>query len=180
MELIDEKIFKFAYVLAFRDATMRKAYPNSSDENKKECMRNAKTIVQNALNAFLSEDVFNPVVYINQIYKETEKYAFSFGNSQKLLNMFFKYLYIGGSFDPKMKKKFDACDCPIDGVMIKIIRENPRVSTEFKKVFPSEFAWSKKLTPEKYNVFQEEVDRLKEEGTSRLKFDFDNWDPESK
>ena len=38
MELIDERIFKFAYVLAFRDATMRKAYKNDSD-NKKQSKR---------------------------------------------------------------------------------------------------------------------------------------------
>lgn len=178
MELIEEDIFKFAYVLAFRDATMRKAYQNDSDD-KKACKENAKTVVNDALKVFLSDKVFMPMEYIDGILDKTKDNGFSFGNAQKLLNMFFKYLYIGGSFDPKMKKKFDACDCPIDGVMIKIIRENPRVSTEFKKVFPSDFPWSKKLTPEKYNVFQEEVDRLKDEGTSRLKFDFDNWDPES-
>ena len=109
---IKDKIFDFAYELAFR---------NSSDAYMKAKIiirKKAKDSVKEYVNGVVAGEFpdFNEAAQkINKCVADPE---FRFGNIQKLLNMTIKYIYIGYYTNPDIRNNFKKCHCPMDGIML--------------------------------------------------------------
>ena len=133
MDKTDEAIFDFAYELALRDAASQKAYEGGLD-----CLRacaEAKLAVRDYIETILSADKSVELDWAEKEFDKTENKVrraidpesdknspatrrFTFGNSQKLINMTAKYLYIS-TFQAKDKReRFRLFHCPMDSIMI--------------------------------------------------------------
>ncbi len=135
-DTIQDTVFDFAYETAFRDATMRKAFPKYDDNdelfhNRKENAKvDARKFVRDYIDAIFNDknSDFLVIGTINAVCEATEKYKFTFGNAQKLVNMTAKYMYLSiygmdGYERERYREKFKYCHCPMDGRMIKNLRE---------------------------------------------------------
>lgn len=109
--------------------------------------------------------------YNNQIYtindsneNKREKSVFSFGKTQKVVNMFFKYLYTFKNELHLRDDYFTKCDCPIDSKILTKLK--------IKNIY-----WSKLDDIEEYKSIQKRIDEeIKKKGLKyRLDFDFENW-----
>ena len=125
MNVIQEKMFDFIYTMSLRDSILRNAYKFP----KKELFNNnhAKNLLRNYLNKVLEGQPF----CFNDIERAIEtsflnflgNNNFTFGNSQKLVNMTFKYAYLFCYKNEKLKIYFTNCHCPMDNIMINIAIE---------------------------------------------------------
>ncbi len=111
----DERV-KFCYLLAFKDATLRGAYKRQDEREslKKDVMQSMKKYVKNA------DPLEDVDAFISAVYDENRKKytAFSYGNAQKAVNMFLKYLYCATIFNAEAEAAFKNCHCPVDSVII--------------------------------------------------------------
>ncbi len=89
---VDNNIFDFSYTLAFRDATMRNAYPSYEGEpdehyhkRKQRVLKESKEKVRTYIKDIFEGNKPNPIDTIKNICNE--QYNFTFGNAQKLVNM---------------------------------------------------------------------------------------------
>ena len=92
-----EKIFEFVYLMAFRDATMRRAFPKKTEESEEEynSFLKAKGPARKFIDKLLAgSDDIEPETYMLEICRVVKTYGFTFGNAQKLINMLSKYMYI--------------------------------------------------------------------------------------
>ncbi len=134
---INDKIFDFAYSMAFRDATMRNAFPMFDSEKKRENGTNvfrdrkrkikdySKGIVRDYIDEILADKEPDPLNTIKKLCNgENKKQGFSFGNAQKLVNMTAKYMFLSAYGDSQQRKKFKNCHCPMDGVMMERLKDN--------------------------------------------------------
>ena len=180
---IDEKIFAFAYGMAFRDATLRKAFPkteNESDdtfhERKKRVFKDSKGKVKKYINDIFRKQYPDPLKVIEALCKN--KNGFTFGNAQKLVNMTAKYMFLATYTYKSKKELFKNCHCPMDGVMMNKLSE---ILQEKEQISHKE-AWSRMSIidgkiPEEYLYFQEKVGKYAEsEGISPIEVDFCLWD----
>lgn len=131
MKDMQDKTFDFIYGMALRDATKQQAYKVGKGEKialYKACP--AKSIVKKYIDDLL--DGKNPDFYKTAKKAENEFHAkqyekFTFGNTQKLINMTVKYINIAGYHNDNyadLREKFRECHCPMDGVMVKkVIKE---------------------------------------------------------
>ena len=162
-------LLKFAYKMAFNDATMRRAFEKNEDndktftERKRRAFDISKPIVKDYIdNIFLDNrsckplDVIVHVAYIN----DNQHTGFSFGNSQKLVNMTAKYMFLStyGDSAGHLRKKFEACHCPMDGIMLGRL-------SEMGIKFGTNISWSKlKLdnnnAPKEYTWYQNSINEL--------------------
>lgn len=185
-DTIREKLFDFTYEMAYRDATMRKAFPKGGDsdeafrERKENSKVAAKQIVNKYINTIFDENSSrsNTIDTIVDVCKVTTKYGFTFGNAQKLVNMTAKYMYLSiygteGVERDKYREKFRYCHCPMDGVMIKNLADS------LEKMHPeidwNKVAWSKQTLDnhEAYDAYQDSVNRLADmEKCNALEIDF--------
>ncbi len=129
---IKDKIFDFAYELAFRDATMRKAYQpqqelkemDSDAYEKANIRKKARDIVKEYVDGVVAgkfPDFYETAQKVNKCVADPE---FRFGNIQKLLNMTIKYIYIGYYTNPEIRSNFKKCHCPMDGIMLaKVVND---------------------------------------------------------
>lgn len=105
------------------------------------------------------------------------KYEMNFGQAQKIINMAFKYLYCIA--DGVLKKRFDNCHMPLDGIMLEWIRRN--ITDDNGNKLKKAEAWSKLPKGEKdeagsYMYYKKHVDSYcKKEDKSPLQLDFENW-----
>ena len=138
MEAIKDKIFDFAYELAFRDATMRRAYQtqqktketvsNAYEKAKVNIRKKARGPVKEYVDAVAAGNFpdFNEAAKkVNECVADPE---FKFGNIQKLLNMTIKYIYLGYYTNPEIRNNFKECHCPMDGIMLN------KVINSYKKL----------------------------------------------
>lgn len=92
-------------------------------------------------------------------------YVTSYGLSQKVVNMTYKYLYVFSS-SLKIRINFENCDCPLDSIILAKLK--------------TKATWSK-ITKEIYNVCQDEIDTIVSFGNNEMKeigrmaFDFMIW-----
>lgn len=181
--MVDEKIFSFAYKMAFRDATMRKAFPRLDGENsddfskrKYDVMDIAKQPVQEYIKKIFAGAHPNPLKTITTICERTNQLNFSFGNAQKLVNMTAKYMFISTYGDEKKRNLFSDCECPMDSVMIGILRKKcPKTSLKVN-VSWSRLPWDKDNIPKEYKVFQDGIREMLEEGKLPIEADYLYWD----
>lgn len=181
---LDDKLFDFVYAMAFRDATMRKAFARKIDEKdsgfhdrKMAAKREARESVKAYIEAIIDENSegMKPENTIIEVCKKTGDFGMTFGNSQKLVNMTAKYMFICAYANNDMRKRFRDCHCPMDGAMMDLLRihfvnyselNEFRESEEFKaiKEMGSTWSWSQLKydngIPKQYSVFQQSVERI--------------------
>mgnify|MGYP006988845061 CR=1 FL=1 len=181
-DTIDNKIFNFAYYMAFRDATMRNAYPRFDGEDddhyhkrKQRVAEESKDAVQKYIEAIFDNKQPDPRTVICGICDES--YGFTFGNAQKLVNMTAKYMFIASYQDDQKRELFASCDCPMDSVMLGVVKERcPEAS------WKADFSWSRMTSdagriPIVYTEFQEWVKSIaNDEGVMPLEVDYLFWD----
>ena len=108
------------------------------------------------------------------------KSGFTIGKMQKIINMFFKYLYLFKEDLELDKDYFKECDCPVDNKILNnsdfkdVGKKDPNVLKE--KL--SKIKWSKLTDIELYKQIQEVLRQLVTEQKleSLLDFDFENWE----
>lgn len=135
---VQNNIFDFVYIMALRDATMRKAY----EGNTKHLFRKdePKLLVEDYAKKVLAGVFINQKEADDSTYETIQNLAsgfsekeFTFGNAQKLLNMTMKYLYISAYGDTAKEQdyrdRFQFCHCPMDGSMIKTVYQNKEDNT---------------------------------------------------
>lgn len=148
---LNAKIFDFYYDLAFRDATMRKAFKRKDEEKyddakfherKSKIKDAAKGCVANYIDLIMKgkcgEDTTRDTII--GVFKETSQYGFTFGNAQKLVNMTAKYFYMICYNDKSLRKNFKYCHCPMDSRMINVVLD--RRGNEDKRSIKSNMGWS--------------------------------------
>ena len=197
---IDEKIFSFAYEFALRDATLQNAYVGSLDFLRKNM--DAKQVLASYIDAIFSgdanEDLFwqtaQSIERSFSAYIDGQQPRFTFGNTQKLINMTTKYLFIACYKNHDLIRKFAVCHCPMDRIMVgRVIKELERVYSEttapeeryhISRLMPGGWKtllnspWSKmeSTNVDQYVLFQNIVRFLSErEGVSPLEYDFLMW-----
>ncbi|SEA56724.1 hypothetical protein SAMN05216349_11725 [Oribacterium sp. KHPX15] len=186
---IDDKTFDFAYIMAFRDATMRNAFPRHSDEKdndfhtrKRRIKNHSKPIVKNYIDAIMKDDnQMVPFTVINRLCdRDNTDQGFTFGNAQKLVNMTAKYMFLSAYGDTEKRELFKNCHCPMDGVMMERLREKCEEYT--LKLEKFEIPWSRlKKDDEKsikeYEKFQYYINQIaKQENIYPIEVDFMFWD----
>ncbi len=137
---INEKIFDFAYDSALFDAVNQKAYV-SSNIGKKVLWNNfdardtVKTYIDDIINGT------NPDFYLIEkkvedsfssfLRREKISGDFTFGNTQKLINMTVKNMYRVVYVAPDLRINFSGCHCPMDNIIIDSVKKNiDKVITE--------------------------------------------------
>ncbi len=196
--IIDDKIFEFAFKMAFRDATLRRAFPRLKDEQiedveyeKSKCLKDVKynkrkEKCRNASKSLVKDyivkifDTNNPIPdalkTIEEVCKNTESYMFTFGNAQKLVNMTAKYMFISTFEDEKKREGFRKCHCPMDRIIIS------KLSEELKREYPcikwDKVSWStiSQDNHSIYDAFQEFINRKSKTEGMPLEIDFMFWD----
>ena len=186
---MDDKLLKFAYDMAFRDATLRNAfikYKSDESEESDEHFRSRKKLIRDgAFNdvkkyidlifAGCKPDPLETIICISDKFREK---GFSFGNAQKLVNMTSKYMYLTTYYVKDSKELFENCHCPMDSIMIDVVK---KMSNTYKY---KDISWSRldvidNKIPQEYNDFQTEIVKLsKEEGCIPIEFDYLFWDNE--
>jgi len=192
-EFVKEKIFDFAYTMAFRDATMRRAFSRregESDEElqqrKNEIKKHSNLIVRNYIDSILLGDEsvhkkIDPFSIIESLCdEENTNRGFTFGNAQKLVNMTAKYMFLSTYADPEKRELYKDCHCPMDGFMMEWVKNHrddyglPLL--KFKK------SWSQIMLDDieslaEYERFQDCIKLISEkEGIFPLEVDFKYWD----
>ena len=167
-----EMICRCCFINAWN--AMARTYKNENDEKR--------TLLKKELLADLTEQVkaqkYNPreiILKYNNVNKLT------LGQSQKVVNMFFKYLYTFLDNTIVVQEQFVNCDCPIDRTILKQIATKqqsykniyltPKGILKYKnKTYD---AWTKIDNFDLYIELQEMIENLS--SGSRLDFDFSEW-----
>lgn len=167
-EDVRNKLFEFAYTMAFQDATLRNAFQKWDDESedsfherKKTIKTNSREYVKNYIDRVFSGNIKDSSDVLKTIEKCcNSNLGFTFGNAQKLVNMTAKYMFLSAYSEESKRELFRYCHCPMDGVMLR------KVKTEFPMFkLDSSFSWSKLemengAIPQYYIEFQEYIKRL--------------------
>ena len=181
---IKDKIFDFAYELAFRDATMRKAYQlEESEEIEPDAYKNAKAEIKGKAKAVVREyvdevvdgnkpDFYECARKVNECVADPE---FRFGNIQKLINMTIKYIYIGCYIKPEIRSNFAGCHCPMDGIMlakvVKAYKELPNKNEDYLKYEVGEGKYSRDFSKISWSKIEFD-EELKNEHSRKI---YDNY-----
>ena len=180
---LDERIFRFIYISAMRDAINQQAYKASEkiwlsdDEAFNSLKSEIRPFIDNVLNNEYSyqgkydEDFLDITISVcKYVNCKAQNNNFTFGNAQKLINMMLKYFYITGYESDKQKECFRFCHCPMDGKLLKNVwnkckkSDNYRISETYDWFTKS---WGnedfevdengKMKYPKRYLVFQQAV-----------------------
>ena len=198
----NDDIFMFIYISAMRDAVSQKAYSGAKKPLEKlEELDRLKDKLYELINNVLTnkyscqddydKDYLKTAIEICKIINQKESNGkFSFGNSQKLINMMLKYFYITSYADKDKKELFKFCHCPMDGqILRKVWRKRKSLSCNIKIGKYDEFnkGWGnedfedtngKKDFSKRYKIFQQAVrDLADKENMSPLEFDYHYWLP---
>ncbi len=162
---IDDKIFEFIFQMAFRDATMRKAFPKRPGEldddysDRKNRIKN-NVLVRKIIRQYLSDIVDgndndkDDICYqvIEEICKFAELDGFQYGNAQKLVNMVVKYMFIKSYDEEDKKKYFVNVHCPIDGIILEKLKRDYGIKIDVT-------AWSS-MKSHQYRTIQDEIRKI--------------------
>ena len=168
----DLKMISFCcFSNAWKD--MARTYKNKNEEERKKLKNN---IFEDLFNQVKSKQ-FDPR---NVILKYRNENEIKLGQVQKVVNMFYKYLYTFVDTQLIDKNLFINCDCPIDSIVLKKIYFKQKIYKDLKLESAGKFkyknkvyVWSKITDYEAYTQLQELISILSN-GT-KLDFDFDEW-----
>ena len=165
-----DMIANCCFTNAWKD--MARTYPITNEEQRKIL----KSSMLKDLTIQVTSKQYNPREIIN---KYTNVQNLTLGQSQKVVNMFFKYLYTFSDLEFIKPEYFSNCDCPIDSIIINKIKDK---ETRYKdltllqdrvKYKNKIYAWSKIDNYNCYLQIQELIEKLSK--TTKLDFDFDEW-----
>ncbi|MBO4863559.1 MAG: hypothetical protein J5517_04295 [Eubacterium sp.] len=183
---MDKKLFSFVYNMAFRDATLRNAFKRNQEERDIEFHKRkdriklyAEDYVKNYIVQIYADQYPDPYEPIKNICAKCKDDHFTFGNAQKLVNMSAKYMFLSTYGDIEKRKKFKNCHCPMDTIMINVVKRND-------KSFKCSIGWSKMELSENdipvlYKDFQAKVKALcdkEKEPCFPIEYDYLYWDSE--
>ena len=192
---IDDKILDFVYVLAMRDATQQKAF-NASDKKDLWEDKTARAqiigLLKNHISNIITGKYKNQQSYdsdfdilakaINSTTKSQFSYSidFEFGNCQKLINMFVKFIYITTYKQSTLKENFEYCHCPMDSIMLKDVwnkNDSDLKNLGYKR---DDFlcSWSKEKfsNHKRYDEFQNQIRKLSSANTCcPIEYDYIIW-----
>lgn len=198
---VREGIFKFALERAYVYATQR-AYTSRAPLTKQYIMDRARTPITNYIQGLLTnggtEDGDHAFMKCARAIARRldldldaeeggDRNTFTFGNIQKMINMTVKILYCGYYFQEDLRECFRNCHCPMDGIMINIVREQygeHGTDARLRNVHWSQVRWSHLVfqntnnlcSRSYYDDFQQMVRELAErEGLIPIEYDFVNW-----
>lgn len=165
-----DMISKCCFTNAWKD--MARTYPITNEEEREML----KLKMLNDLTNQVSSQHYTPR---DIILKYTNVQGLTLGQSQKVVNMFFKYLYTFSDLEHIRPKYFTTCDCPIDSIILNRIKEK---QSQYKDItilqdrvkFKNKvYAWSKINNYDCYLQLQELIQILSP--STKLNFDFDEW-----
>lgn len=188
-------LFDYAYGEALRDAINQQSF--KGEKNYLYDCEEGKAVVRTYIDVIFKgehpsfidaekkvEEQFNK--FIKSQRRESNQ-VFSFGNTQKLINMTVKYIFVSAyaqSYE-EFRQLFTDCHCPLDRRMAGTVRrEFDKVDDEsaqlikesdpYKKI-NKDITWSK-VDVETYNCYQQMV-RLLAEKKNRIpiEYDFVKW-----
>lgn len=197
---LDEKIFSFAYEFALRDATLQKAYTGSlaTLRQNTDAKQVLKAYINTVFDRNADEDLFwetaRRVEHSFSAFLGEQQPRFTFGNTQKLINMTTKYMFIACYRNGDLRQAFAFCHCPMDQIMVgKVIKELERVYAEsssieerqqirqlmsrgWKRLLQSPWSKMESGNVDQYVLYQRIVRFLStREGLSPLEYDFLVW-----
>lgn len=194
---IDNKIFEFAYYEALDDATKQNAYLGKKEEIASN--ESAKKIVKKYIDEIFAGKHPRMIDAAKKVNEAISNKEFTFGNIQKLINMTAKYFFLSCYADEKLRENFSSCHCPMDGTMMKKVKQeyrdliSPRTRDDLlliplgdgkTSIDLSKTAWSKlqfdnydgPYSFSVYEHFQKMVEILaKEKGIMPIEYDFLKW-----
>lgn len=200
-DYINDEIFAFIYTVAMRDAVIQLAYKGEKKplmkseilnllKGEMECLidkvLNDKYTSQNTYD----EDFLRATISISKhINNKMRNEEFTFGNAQKFLNIFLKYLHIISYKNSELKKNFRFCHCPMDQQLLKSIwdsRADIDGDIKLKKRDYFLKSWGNenfeidengsKMFPKRYILFQQAVRCLaSKDGITPLEYDYRIW-----
>ena len=212
---IREKIFDFVYILSMREAVRQKSFSGEkgwlydfSDSNMIKARGWVKDYIDRILfgvpfsdqeehEGFFLETAIKICDSINDSIKKPnqEPSKFTFGNSQKLINMVVKHFYIIYYYCENVRRKFIYCHCPMDSQMLKKVwkkyksHESPKTLTgctrkEFIKPWSQEDfdhdPSGKEIIPQRYSKFQKYIREVCEsEVMIPIEYDYEMWGNEN-
>jgi hypothetical protein len=126
--MIFEKIFDFAYVAALGDAVNQKAY--SGEKTVLQKNREARDIVKKYIDDIIAgrhPDFYSTANAVENSFadflrKNSLAGSFTFGNTQKLINMTVKHMYRVAYVKPELRENFKGCHCPMDNIMTELVK----------------------------------------------------------
>jgi len=165
-----DMISKCCFTNAWKD--MARTYP-VKDKDQRDILKSQmlKDLTIQVLNK-----KYNPREIINK-YSNVKN--LTLGQAQKVVNMYFKYLYTFSNLEFIKPEFFSVCDCPIDSIILNKIK---KYQSEFKditilqdrvKYKNKTYTWSKIDNINCYLQIQELIERLSP--TTKLDFDFTEW-----
>ena len=199
--VLDDKIFRFIYIEAIKDAVSQLAYKGDKKWLKElDVLNSIKSEVEVLIDKVLNNEYLSQAEYdedflcitINVckcINGKSENANFTFGNAQKLINIMLKYFYITSYKKYSSKEKFRFCHCPMDKQLLKDIwskREELDCCVNlgnydyFLKSWGSEDFEidenGKKGYPKRYILFQQAVHFFADkENINSLEYDYYIW-----
>jgi len=88
-------------------------------QNQREKYQNQREKYQNQREKYQNQREEHRNQSDKQQNQTEERPKFTFGNSQKLINMTAKYMFISAYNNPGLRRKFAFCHCPMDAFMLK-------------------------------------------------------------
>ena len=166
-----DMICNCCFVIAWKD--MARTYKNEDNEKRKKL----KYDFLQDLTTQVKSQKYEPRKII---LKYANQNKLTLGQSQKVVNMFFKYLYTFLDNSIILKEQYENCDCPIDNIIKERIslKTNQYKNISFTKQGKLKYkdkiyVWSKIDNYDLYLELQELITNISN-GT-RLSFDFDEW-----
>ena len=194
---MQDYLFDFAYGEALRDAISQQSFKGEKnylygcEEGKAEVRKYMDAVLEAEHPSFEEaeknvEDKFTE--YIKKQRPENNQ-VFTFGNTQKLINMTVKYIFISAyaqSYE-EFRQLFTDCHCPLDRRMAAVVRKEfdeaddeaaqvikEESSVIYKKI-NKDITWSK-VDVETYNCYQQMVRLLAEKkNLIPIEYDFVKW-----
>lgn len=194
---MQDYLFDFAYGEALRDAINQQSFKGEKnylygcEEGKAEVRKYIDAVLEAEHPSFEEaeknvEDKFTE--YIKKQRPENNQ-VFTFGNTQKLINMTVKYIFISAYAQnyEEFRKLFADCHCPLDRRMAERVRQefdkaDNRVVLPIKgeyadsyKKINKDITWSR-VDVETYNCYQQMVRLLAEKkNLIPIEYDFVKW-----
>lgn len=196
---LDDRIFRFIYIEAMRDAVLQLAYKGEKKWLEEPAVMKAikeyieplidnvfdnKYSLQEEYDKDFLDITFNICDHIN--HKANNK-NFTFGNAQKLVNIMLKYFYIVSYKNDSLKKNFRFCHCPMDQQLLENIWNNRKkldANSEFEKRDEFLKSWGNEdfevnkngeiAYPKRYMLFQQAVRRAGGD-ESPIEYDYRQW-----
>lgn len=204
---VEDHLFDFVYNMALRDAVMQKAY-GGEKKHLGNCVK-AKARIKEYIDSILDNNQpdFNTVAEdvekaFADFHKTQNGAQFTFGNTQKLINMTAKYMFLI-TYKNKCRQTrgcFRCCHCPVDNIMlgkvVELVEALPKkekdelsrnlqgfkaeddsttkvLAKNWKGVFKE--PWSK-IKKDRYDTFQAIVKYLADkENVLPIEFDYKYW-----